>query len=246
MEVRYQRVERFFEWPVLIAALLVIPVMVIEGSNVDEPWDAIADLTNWGIWLVFAAELVTLLALTPDKGRWVRKHPLEVAIVVLTPPFLPASLQALRVFRLARVLRLARLAPLARRLFTLEGLRWAGLVAVLTLLGGGAAFTAIEKGSNDEVQHTWDGVWWCFASMTTVGSEIQPTTHGGRILAIVVVLVGVSFIAFLTGAIARRFIEPRFEEVEEEVEQTEEDLAAQLRQITDQLQRVERALSRRE
>jgi hypothetical protein len=45
-----------------------------------------------------------MLAIVPDRGRWLRKHPLEVAIVVLTPPVLSASLQALRVVRLLRPL----------------------------------------------------------------------------------------------------------------------------------------------
>jgi len=65
-----------------------------------------------------------MLAVVPDRGRWLRAHPLEVAIVVLTPP-LPASLQALRVFRLLRLLRLIAVVRYARRLFTLDGLRYA-------------------------------------------------------------------------------------------------------------------------
>ena len=49
-----------------------------------------------------------MVYVVPDRGRWLREHPLDLAIVVLTPPFLPASLQALRVFRLLRLLRLVR------------------------------------------------------------------------------------------------------------------------------------------
>jgi hypothetical protein len=55
------------------------------------------------------------VAVVPDRGRWLRTHPLEVALVVLTPPFLPSSLQALRAFRLLRVLRLIAVVPYARR-----------------------------------------------------------------------------------------------------------------------------------
>jgi hypothetical protein len=79
---REQRWARRFELPVILAAGL-----------------------NWCIWLVLLAELVTLLALTPQRGRWLRQHPLELAIVVLTPPFLPSSLQTARLFRLVRLLR---------------------------------------------------------------------------------------------------------------------------------------------
>jgi len=48
---------------------------------------------NWSIWLAFVAEVVIMLLVVPDRGLWLRDHPLDLAIVVLTPPFVPASLQ---------------------------------------------------------------------------------------------------------------------------------------------------------
>jgi hypothetical protein len=71
--------------PVVIAALLVIPVTVIEQTNPGHGWRAAAAALNWAIWLVFLVELVVLLYVTDGRGRWLRRHPLEVAIVVLTP-----------------------------------------------------------------------------------------------------------------------------------------------------------------
>ncbi len=96
---------RRFRWPVIVAALLVIPVIVLEEAEVREPWSTAATVANWLIWLTFLAELVAMLSVVPDRRAWLRQHPLEVAVVVLTPPFLPASLQAARVFRLLRLLR---------------------------------------------------------------------------------------------------------------------------------------------
>lgn len=70
---------------------------------------------NWAIWIVFALELVTMLAVVSNRWRWLRKHPLEVAVVLLTPPVMPASLQAARALRLLRVLRLVRLMKVPRK-----------------------------------------------------------------------------------------------------------------------------------
>ena len=42
--------------------------------------------------------------------------------------------------------------------------------------------------------------------MTTLGSAIHPTTTGGEIVSVAVVLVGISFVALLTGAIAQRLL----------------------------------------
>jgi voltage-gated potassium channel len=64
-----------------------------------------------------------MLSVVPSKRAWLREHPLEVAIVVLTPPILASVVQSVRVLRILTLLRLLRLAPLVRTLFTAEGLR---------------------------------------------------------------------------------------------------------------------------
>lgn len=110
-----------------------------------EPWDTVAVVLNWTIWTAFLAEVVIMLRVVPDKGRWLRDHPLDLAIVVLTPPFLPAGLQAARVFRLLGLLRLVRAATLVRRLLSTEGVRDAAVLALMTVLGGGAAFAGLRS-----------------------------------------------------------------------------------------------------
>ena len=112
-------------------------------------------------------------------------------VVVLTPPFLPATLQSLRVLRLARLARLVPLLRLGPRLFSLEGLRYVALLALLTVIAGGTAYAALEDQPN-----AWDGVWWAVTTMTTVGYGDQfPVTSEGRVLAIVVMLVGIGFVS---------------------------------------------------
>jgi len=169
-------------------------------------WTTIATALNWTIWLAFLAEIIIMLSIVPERGRWLRQHPLELAIVILTPPFLPASLQAARAFRLLRLLRLLKLAKLTRRLFSTEGIRDAGVLALMTILGGGTAFAAIENGHHRDPVSTWDGVWWAINTVTTVGYSDRPGTDAGRVIAIVVMFVGIGFIAILTAAAAERFM----------------------------------------
>jgi hypothetical protein len=49
--------QRRFQIPVLVAAVLILPVVVIEQSTNDESLKTAAQYLNWAIWLVFAAEL---------------------------------------------------------------------------------------------------------------------------------------------------------------------------------------------
>jgi voltage-gated potassium channel len=245
MDERSRRIAQRFELPLIVAALLVIPVIVIEESPVGEPWDSIAAVLNWLIWLAFLAEAVTMLAVVPDRWRWMREHPIEVVVVVATPPFLPASLQSIRVLRLLRLLRLFPLLRYGRRLFSAEGLRYAALLTLLVAIGGGTAYAALE-----DKPTAWDGIWWAVTTMTTVGYGDQfPTTAEGRVLAMAVMLVGIGFLTMLIGAAAERFVardlQQDVDEIERELSAADEDVLRELRALRGQLDALEAAVRSR-
>lgn len=202
-QTRSERVQTRFEWPVIVAALLTIPIIVIQESHFGSPWRQIATALNWATWAVFAAEVIVMLSIVPDRRKWIRAHWIDVAVTVITPPFVPAAWQAARVFRLARLLRLARLFSL-RNLLSLEGMKYVALVAAGMVVFGGAVFAEVEAQQN---LTTWDGIWWAMTTVTTVGyGDISPHSDGGRVIAIVIMLVGIGFVALLTAFIADRFI----------------------------------------
>lgn len=210
---RAERMERRLELPLIVCALLTIPALIVGETVRGDPWDLIASALNWAIWAVFVTEVILMVWASEQPVKWLRDHPLELAIVVLSPPFLPAGLQAARVFRLLRVLRLVKGAMLARRLLSTEGIRDAAVFTLLTVLGGGLAYTAVEKG-----QHlsAWDGIWWAISTITTVGyGDAYPRTNGGRAIAVIVMFVGIGFVAVLTAATADRFMHARNREAGE-------------------------------
>jgi voltage-gated potassium channel len=239
VDARSQRIADRFEKPLLVAALLVLPAVIIDSSSLGEPWKTTALVLNWAIWAAFAIEVVVMLAVVPSKRQWARENLLTLAIVLLTPPVLPSSLQSARTLRALRLLRLLRMAPLLRRIFSIEGVQTAAFLAVMTVLGGGAAFAAVEKHRS-----TWDGVFWAVTTMTTVGyGDITPQTNAGRVIAIVVMVVGAGFFTLVVGAVAQRFIEPELERTEREVEAevgiAEHELLAELRSIREYMGRLD-------
>lgn len=93
-----------------------------------------------------------------------------------------------------------------RRMLSTEGARDAAVLALVAVLGGGAAYAAVEKSSDGQALSAWDGVWWAITTVTTVGyRDSYATTTGGRIIAVVMMLVGIGFVAILTAAAAARF-----------------------------------------
>ncbi|MFG6121491.1 potassium channel family protein [Thalassobacillus sp. B23F22_16] len=55
-----------------------------------------------------------------------------------------------------------------------------------------------------------DGLWWSIVTTTTVGyGDISPASVGGRVIAVVLMLVGIGLIGMLTGSITTYFVKER-------------------------------------
>jgi len=225
---------------ILVLALLVIPAIVLEETSSDS-LQAVAFVLNVVIWVGFAAELAFVLAVASNRLRTLRAHWLDAAIVVVSVPVTPAVLQGTRVLRLLRLLRFVRLGLLgaravvaARTLFSPSGLRY---VVVLVLLFVVVAGSAVAMVDSEGVGSIWDGIWWALATVTTVGyGDVVPHSVAGRIVAAVVMLVGIGFFALLTAAVAATFVKQ---------DERPEELRAELREISARLERIERTLGER-
>lgn len=77
------------------------------------------------------------------------------------------------------------------------------------------AFGTIGTVVSNEIDNPFDALWWSVVTITTVGyGDISPETTGGRIIAIVVMLLGIGVIGMLTGIIASAFVDLKFKEKE--------------------------------
>src|SRR5439155_22001469 len=70
MDPRGERIASRCDMPMLVAALLVVPVVAVEQSSLGEPWTSLASVLNWAIWIAFVSEVVVMLAVVPNKWRW--------------------------------------------------------------------------------------------------------------------------------------------------------------------------------
>jgi voltage-gated potassium channel len=179
---------------VLVATLAMIPVLIIQHDATSQGWLMFAQVANWVIWGVFAAELVFVLSVASHKRAALRAHWLDAALVVVSLPAYGRLLSSLRLIRLVRLLRLARAGVIISR--ALQAERRLSSKNVFRFAGLGTDFKSF-----------WDGVWWATVTVTTVGyGDIYPKSVGGRIVAMVVMLVGVGFLAVLTATIASYFV----------------------------------------
>jgi voltage-gated potassium channel len=201
--------QRHATLPVVLATFAVIPALVLEGAG--EPLaQQVGRALNWLSWIVLAGHVLALFALA-GPSRALRLAWLDLALVLVTAPFVPLPLDAARLLRLARVFRLGVAVSLAMRraraVLQHRQFHFVALLAVVAVVLGGLAIYTVEGSPTGHIQSVGDGIWWAIVTATTVGyGDISPSTTEGRIIAVVLMLLGIGVIGAFTATVASFFV----------------------------------------
>ena len=170
---RGARWERRLQGPVLAAAWLAIPTVLLYFSSL-EGWLAILALSlAWGIWLMFFAEAVIMLGVVRDRRAWVRGHLFGIAILLATFPLLTSILEGLLAaralssvqgLRVLQVLYLAKAAKLIKSAMILRARgaapRNPAVVTAVALIGATALVGIGDRiVSGDKHPTPFHGTW---------------------------------------------------------------------------------------
>jgi voltage-gated potassium channel len=83
--------------------------------------------------------------------------------------------------------------------------RATAVVAAVVTVVSGVLMRVTDPGRFENV---WQGLWWSAQTVTTVGyGDLLPQSLPGRLLAVVVMMTGVTFITVTSAAIASAFVE---------------------------------------
>jgi voltage-gated potassium channel len=120
-------------------------------------------------------------------------------------------------------------------------------VTVLLATGVGILVRAIAPRDFGSIG---EGIWWAIVTLGTVGyGDVVPTTPWGRVVGGLVIIFGVTFLAFLTATVTSMFVsnEQRRDEAHrtELLDSRHEEIRALLRQLDERLAAVESRLDRR-
>jgi voltage-gated potassium channel len=120
------------------------------------------------------------------------------------------------VFRLLRLIRLFRIIHLYSRLLSFSAQTNNRLLYIVAVSGmavsGGAIGLFLVEGniSNSKVTSLGDAFWWAIVTVTTVGyGDIYPVTTEGKIIASILMIVGIGILGILISTLGASFIESR-------------------------------------
>ena len=203
----------------------------------------LARTADWLVWLAFLIETALLSALVKDRRAYLSGNWMNLVIITGGMPFFwqfAPLVGLLRSFRLILVVViLARLSKSVRTLLSRHQLGNTLAVAFIAMVLSGVIVSRIDP----SIGTVWDGMWWAWVTMATVGyGDVVPHSAAGRLFGSLLILFGVLLLSLLTANLAAFFIDTDVEKIERD----EKSADRMLREISARLERVERMLEERQ
>jgi len=193
----------------------------------------IIETTDWGaqyhhyfhqfdlfVITVFAIEYLIRLYLAPKRIEFVAS-PLAIIDLLVIASFYIAltNFTFLRSFRVLKILQLLKIFRYSETLTAFfrsfknyhEEFRIFTVSLVVALVIGASGLYYLEKDVNPELATIPDAMWWSVVTVSTVGyGDVVPITWPGKILAGLMMFMGLGVIAIFTAIVTKMFIDHFF------------------------------------
>lgn len=197
---------------IIILAIVSITMAILDLNNV-------IDLTKYpyyeidmAIWIVFIFDYFGGLFLASNKKLFIKHHIFDLLAIIPVNSFfiIFKAFRFTRLFRLTKLVKLSRLIRLlgvtgklkerVSKFLNTNGFIYLAIICGIIILIAAGVYSLSENISLSK------SLWWAVATTTTVGyGDISPTTTIGKLVAVVLMLVGISFVGMLTSTITSFF-----------------------------------------
>lgn len=196
--------EKIYNILIFVLSILSVSFAMIDfstGLNQIQIW------TDRIIYIIFVLDYIIRLLIAEKKNEFIRKNIFDlIAIVPLNSAF-----RVFRIFKFSKILKFTKLFRIssfsaralskAKRFLNTNGFKYVLCLAFVSILISSFAMMYFEN------MNFQDSLWWSFVTATTVGyGDLSPTTGAGRIIASLLMLVGIGLIGSLTSSITSFFL----------------------------------------
>lgn len=194
----------------LLSFLVVVMIIIELTMTLSGEMTYVFKVVDNSIWIVFSVDYFTRFIISKNKMNFVLNNKIDLISII---PF-NSLFKSLRVLRVTRLFNLAKFTRVFRatvflakfkrkvdRFLRTNNLNYVIFMTISVILLGALIISLVEGIS------LGDALWWSFVTTTTVGyGDISPVTPLGRIVAIILMLVGIGFIGMVTGTVATFFL----------------------------------------
>jgi voltage-gated potassium channel len=219
--------DRTDEWLLGAAAVFLVAYAIPIVNPALPAWlDRSCQAIVYVVWAAFVADLAVRVWLSERRGRYLLTNWFDVLIVAL--PLL-RPLRAVRALLLISVLT-RRGQPFVRgkvvQAVTVSAVGLCGIAAL-------AVLDAERNAPGANIVTLGDAAWWTATTVTTVGyGDKYPTTVEGRLIAVSLMILGLTLLGVITAAIASWFVE-RISEVKASEDRTQRALVELRAELTE-------------
>ena len=215
---------RAFDLGVMVLILASIGVVMLESvEGIRAEHGALLRSLEWGFTILFTIEYILRLSSVRRPLRYALTPLGIIDFLAIVPTylslFLPGAqtLLVVRVLRLLRIFRIFKLAEYLRESSVLASALKASrrkitvfLLTVLTIVLIVGTLMYVVEGPTNGFSNIPVGVYWAVVTLTTVGyGDVSPVTPVGRMLAVIVMLMGYAIIAVPTGIVTMELTRAR-------------------------------------
>ena len=228
-QTRLERFERRTEWPLAAVAIAFLGLYSVQVLMQPRGQTARAiDVALLGLYFVFVIDYAARLYLAEPRAKWFFRHLLDLALVV---------------FSFMRPLRLLSLAVVIDVLQRAVGHTIRGKVIAYTVCGavvlvyaGSLAILQAERDQpGSKITSFGDAVWWAITTVTTVGyGDLSPVTAMGRVVAVALMIGGITLVGTVTATLASWIVQ----RVAEEDTANEAATRAQIEELREEIRRL--------
>ncbi|MDP4146101.1 MAG: potassium channel family protein [Bacillota bacterium] len=212
--INKQKLKILYEVLMAILSVIVVIILIIDLSNsLAKGVLSIFNIIDNIILVIFIFDYLIRFYIAENKAQFFKSNIIDLISII---PFNSAfqGAKALRITKLLRFTKLFKAIKLFRvatllfkfkhhidKFIKTNNFHYMIYITISTLIISTIGMHYVEGISYS------NAIWWSFVTITTVGyGDISPHTQLGRILASLLMLIGIGFVSMLTGTIATFFL----------------------------------------